>query len=1309
MSTITATAQKQTAKDINWSYPTEKPAKPFDGGDGTESNPYRIRTAQQLMNFAWMVNDGEEYEGKYFLMTDDIVLNEGVITENGSFNTKGSFKDCIGIGHYNTFVDDDFGGIFDGGGHTIYGFYRNIVEGKKEHFTAALFYSLDNAIVQNLNISHSFIHNYQANIADGTGYIAGSAYKSTIANCHVTKSIIESCGYGTRGHGKYHRFFSVGGIAGIIEKSTVKDCSFSGNINVGPSSIQDRTFVSAGGIVGSMEDNYDNTIANCLTEGDIKYSCTYQVNQESIGGIVGFADKNFRISGCCNKMNLYSVEAEGGHLCMGGILGLLECDGHSYIIERCVNFGDIYWGTKGKDYTTHWTKLFGGIGTLKPNSMTTDGDLCLTDCANYGSIHVLYDKVTISNVKVNDEKALDDHTLTAGCIAICGTVGMHTRTYFTRCISVADKHELNTGTDLKLRFAPIMGYLLRDRLKDDEPDIQTIDNCYYYTDESTCRLHQPTHLKQGVVAPIPCSKMSDFYRTQPWTATPEAPWLPLAASESKTWAGYTVPVLNVLSVDELFGDGTASDPFLIYTENDLANLSAALVSHEHAHFRLMNDLYMANQPAVTSIRENVNYHGTFDGNGHCIDGLRVTGNALFETLRGMVKNLTLTNFRGNENANLNTSIAGFHYGTIENCAVYGTISARLKNPNDGTTDVTASGIARTVFEGGVIRGCMFKGTLKTSPKTSGGETNNAKPRSTVSGIANYVYGTIENCYASFDLHVEDGFNEISVKKGISQTYGEGAIKNCAYVCKDAKPMENSGVTQCTSEADITPTMLGDTDGATWLQGAYRPVNKHTKHFTVTDPDGNTTYLDCCYDASWTYNKVYNLTLTKANANDVMLMNFRNLALYNQQTQTSYIIGLMLDRDGQRFEYTPVSGCTATKGVTRLTIKKDEALADKPGHYLLCLPCPLRTADLPKGSVLHGLGYAAGNEESLTKASVFYLTECDSVGAGVPCHVYIPDCKTGDYTLLSYGDIVSAPKVSGTYGLQAYFTPQTVSNVYHGILLAEGSQTPEYLTYNEGSTNMKLFDAAATSKKHTTSQQLSIRRVISEDDPYLAETLAGLHKQASTSFYLKRKLYANEWNTITLPFTIHLQHLRDRGGCTSLEAQELAGIATDANGALTLTFDSATDNKLEAGKPYLIKPDKDCDGFDLDGLSLTINAVTTPVTKNDGKNEVSMIPYYVPLVLVEGDYFLQDNKFYVVAEGMTVKSKGLRARFTANAAASEALQSARLVFDNGDVTGIDGITRPAATTNGAVYDLSGRRVEKPAHGLYIVNGRKVLLP
>lgn len=1305
MSTITATAQTQTDKDKNWSYPTEKPANPFDGGDGTESNPYRIRTAQQLMNFAWMVNDGEEYEGKYFLMTDDIVLNEGVIKENGSFNEEGSFKDCVGIGHYNTYVDDDFCGIFDGGGHTIYGFYRNIVEAEKEHYTAALFYSLDNAIVQNLNISHSLIYNYQANIADGTGYIAGSAYKSTIANCHVTKSIIESCGEGT-GHFK-SRCFSVGGIAGLIEKSTVKDCSFSGRMYVRPSRVLKDSYVFLGGIVGSMKDKHDNTITKCVSEGSINYLSDQMVNEVNIGGIAGFANKGFRISGCCSKMTLLSEEYAWANLAMGGILGHLVSDGYNHYIERCVNLGEIYWGKNGVSCITKKRKIIGGIGTLHSNSLTSNGDLWVTDCANYGSIHVRHN-VSISGEEKDNEKELDNYTLTAGCMAMSGMFGSKTRSYFTRCISVTPNNDMDTDAGLKIRFAPIMGYL--DRQSSDEPDIQTIDRCYYYSDASKCRIYQPTHLNQGLVAPHARSKMSDFYRTQPWTATPQEPWLPLAKSESDTWAGYTVPVLNVLSVDELFGGGTESNPYLIYTENDLANLSAAMVSHPHAHFRLMNDLYMANQPAVTSIDEDLNYHGTFDGNGHCIDGLRVRGTALFEKLSGTVKNLTLTNFRGNENANWNTSLVRYLYGTIENCAVYGTISARLHSDYAGKTTVAASGIARAVFEGGVIRGCMFKGTLKTSPKTSNGETNksgDAYTTSEVSGIANSVRGTIENCYASFDLHIEDGFDEILYNKGISQTFGNGVMKNCAYVCAEAKPLAVSGVTQCASEAAITPAMLGDTDGATWLQGAYGPVNQHTKHLTVTDPDGKTTYLDYCYDASWTYNKVYNLTLTEANADDAMLMRFRNLALYNEQTKTSYIIGLMLDRDLPSFNYKPVSGCTATKGATIITLKKEDALDGAPGHFLLCLPCPLRTADLPEGSQLHGLGYFPDNES--TDNSVFYLTECDSVGAGVPCHVYIPDCESGDYTLTSYGDIVTAPQGTAEYGPQGYFKPTNVSNAYTGIQLSSDNKTPLYLTYSTATTKMKLFDAAATSENHTDKQLLSVRRVIDEDDPYLYQFLHNNNWTIKSNLYVKRALVGGQWNTLTLPFDIEVKTLAEHcGQGNSLEVQKLSSITTDGGG-LVLNFEAVTE--ISSCYPYLVKPTCDCAGFDMAGTSSSIREYLIRVTKSDSENqyEVTMHPYYVPTVLVEGDYFLMDDKFFVVAEGMTVKSKGLRARFTANAAASEALQSARLVFDNGDVTGIDGITRPAATTNGAVYDLSGRRVEKPAHGLYIVNGRKVLLP
>ena len=43
----------------------------------------------------------------------------------------------------------------------------------------------------------------------------------------------------------------------------------------------------------------------------------------------------------------------------------------------------------------------------------------------------------------------------------------------------------------------------------------------------------------------------------------------------------------------------------------------------------------------------------------------------------------------------------------------------------------------------------------------------------------------------------------------------------------------------------------------------------------------------------------------------------------------------------------------------------------------------------------------------------------------------------------------------------------------------------------------------------------------------------------------------------------------------------------------------------------------------------------------------------------------------------------------------------------DPTGIDGITAEEAENN-LFYDLSGRTIENPGNGIYIVNGKKVLI-
>ena len=47
-------------------------------------------------------------------------------------------------------------------------------------------------------------------------------------------------------------------------------------------------------------------------------------------------------------------------------------------------------------------------------------------------------------------------------------------------------------------------------------------------------------------------------------------------------------------------------------------------------------------------------------------------------------------------------------------------------------------------------------------------------------------------------------------------------------------------------------------------------------------------------------------------------------------------------------------------------------------------------------------------------------------------------------------------------------------------------------------------------------------------------------------------------------------------------------------------------------------------------------------------------------------------------------------------------------EDGGVTGIQNLTPALSKGEGAVFDLQGRRVAQPAKGLYIVNGKKVVL-
>ena len=50
----------------------------------------------------------------------------------------------------------------------------------------------------------------------------------------------------------------------------------------------------------------------------------------------------------------------------------------------------------------------------------------------------------------------------------------------------------------------------------------------------------------------------------------------------------------------------------------------------------------------------------------------------------------------------------------------------------------------------------------------------------------------------------------------------------------------------------------------------------------------------------------------------------------------------------------------------------------------------------------------------------------------------------------------------------------------------------------------------------------------------------------------------------------------------------------------------------------------------------------------------------------------------------------------------------VTFKGEDATGISEVAAPAAQKTVKIFDLSGRRVMKPTKGLYIMDGKKVLV-
>lgn len=198
----------------------------------------------------------------------------------------------------------------------------------------------------------------------------------------------------------------------------------------------------------------------------------------------------------------------------------------------------------------------------------------------------------------------------------------------------------------------------------------------------------------------------------------------------------------------------------------------------------------------------------------------------------------------------------------------------------------------------------------------------------------------------------------------------------------------------------------------------------------------------------------------------------------------------------------------------------------------------------------------------------------------------------------------------------------------------------------------------------------------------------------------RTLKGGKWNTISLPFALTAEQI----AASPLAGATIRELDSYSNDGTTVTVKFADVTAMAAGTPYIIMPTSDV--VEPTFKDVTISNSPLSVSKGDATFASRFAP--ITLATSPSNLFLQNNNLYYPVAETTVNA--FRAYFSL-AHPVPTGGGAKVIIDFGDdadgATAINALETEVIADK-VVYDLQGRRVENPTKGMYIVNGKKVLV-
>ena len=504
-----------------------------------------------------------------------------------------------------------------------------------------------------------------------------------------------------------------------------------------------------GGIVGDAGIN--TKILNCSFQGNV------EGNGEDKGGIVGSTSDGCEVSGC------FVTGTVTGEKFVGGIAGW-----GVGTIKNCYALADV----------TARTAIAGGIAGYY--------------CSNF----------TIENCYYSGRVSVSDY---AGGIAGSANTGT-----IQNCVSLA---ESVTGSNANR----IAGY----------NDNATLTNNYAWSGTKIKGNPVSADDAGGVnganltyTGGTLSEQFSEIFKNDSaWKFTDNG--LPILKDVGGTQSAYLPLYLTKAS---FYGNGTAEIPYEIRNAEDLKLLAEKVngnetansgITYENTYFKLTADIDLKNEewtPIGTMLVEELRpFQGTFDGGGHQITKLKITGGSyagLFGYTEGAV--IKSCNVTGEVNGyNCTGGIVGYADANtkILNCSFQGNVKGKGEE---------RGGIVGYMSGGGEVSGCFVTGTVTGDREVGGiagtgvGTIKNCYALANVTatgvnagGIAGKAYGvTIENCYYSGEVSAKNYAGGIA-----GYVSGAKTIRNCVSLAESVTggDLVNRIVGYVGSNANVTLT------------------------------------------------------------------------------------------------------------------------------------------------------------------------------------------------------------------------------------------------------------------------------------------------------------------------------------------------------------------------------------------------------------------------------------------------------------------------------------------------------------------------